>query len=60
MLALGYVYNLSPRTALYAQYAGIRNDSRATFSVAGGTSTNGPPTPGGSSTGYEFGVRHSF
>jgi predicted porin len=60
MFAIGYVYNLSPRTALYAQYSKISNDGASTFSVAGGSNQNGFPTPGGSSTGMEFGVRHSF
>jgi predicted porin len=60
MFAIGYVYNLSPRTALYAQYSKISNEGVANFSVAGGSSQNGLPTAGGSSTGMEFGLRHSF
>ena len=60
MWAFGYVYNLSPRTALYGQYSRISNSGASTFSVAGGSNQNGFPTPGGSSTGMEFGVRHSF
>jgi predicted porin len=58
--AIGYVYNLSPRTALYATYSKISNDGLSVFSVAGGGNQNGAPTAGGSSTGMEFGLRHSF
>jgi predicted porin len=54
--ALGYVHNLSKRTAVYATYARVANDGRATYAV--GT----PPAlaAGATSTGYEFGLRHSF
>ena len=53
--ALGYVHNLSKRTALYATAAQLKNK--------GGTSQglNGSSTGVNSkSTGYDFGVRHSF
>ena len=54
--ALGYVHNLSKRSALYATYARVANDGRATYA------TGTPPAlaAGATSTGYEFGVRHSF
>ena len=56
--AVGYVHDLSKRTALYANYSQLSNDGGGTkFSVGSGDS---PKTPGGGSTGYEFGVRHSF
>jgi len=56
--AVGYVHDLSKRTALYANYSQVSNDGTGTkFSVGSGNSTT---TPGGGSTGYEFGVRHSF
>lgn len=56
-LALGYVYNLSKRSALYATLSRIDNRGGATFVVPGGpTGLAG----GGSSTGTEFGVRHNF
>ena len=57
-LALGYIYNLSPRTALYATYASISNDSPAQFQVS--ASSAALPTAGGKSTGLEAGLRHSF
>ncbi|MFE8643524.1 porin [Sphingomonas sp. NCPPB 2930] len=58
--ALGYGYNLSKRTQLYATVARVSNDGAATR----GISINGLASPGvaagGKSTGYEVGVRHSF
>ncbi|MDP2818889.1 MAG: porin [Polaromonas sp.] len=57
MLALGYVHNLSKRTALYATTSRISNKGGATFALAGGTPGI---TAGGTSSGYEFGMRHNF
>jgi len=54
--ALGADYNLSKRTALYATWAQINNNSTSNFRVAQGGTLN----PGTSSTGFETGVRHSF
>ncbi len=55
-VALGYVYNLSKRTALYTAAARINNKGKAVFAIA-----NSPAVlPGKSSSGYEVGVRHSF
>lgn len=54
--ALGYVYSLSKRTALYATAATIDNDGGAKYVV----DANPPLPAGGRSTGYEAGVRHSF
>ena len=54
----GYVHDLSKRTALYANYSQVSNDGTGTkFTVGSG---NSPTTPGGGSTGYELGIRHSF
>ena len=58
--ALGYVYSLSKRTAVYATAAILDNDVGARASVAGGTAIVAPPTSGGKSKGAEFGVRHFF
>jgi predicted porin len=55
--ALGYVYNLSKRTALYSSAARISNKGAATYVISGGMPGI---TPGGSSTGYEVGLRTSF
>lgn len=55
LLALGYVHNLSKRSAAYVHYARVSNRGGARF-------TNGPgaPTPGGDTSGYEVGLRHNF
>jgi predicted porin len=58
-VALGYQYDLSKRTALYAAYSRISNDTRVRFAVAGAPAFGGTASKP-SSTGYEFGVRHSF
>ncbi len=56
--AVGYVHDLSKRTALYTNYSQVSNDGVGTkFTVGGGNSV---VTPGGASSGYEFGIRHSF
>ena len=54
--AVGYVYNLSKRTALYGTYAQLTNAGNAAFAV--GTPPNA--VAGKSSKGYEFGIRHVF
>ena len=54
-LAVGYVHNLSKRTALYTTYARVRNNSTANSAL------NGSVTGfGASSSGMDFGIRHSF
>ncbi len=55
MLALGGVYTLSKRTALYATYSKISN-TNTNFTVATGSTL----TRGNDSTGYDFGIRHAF
>jgi predicted porin len=60
LMGLGYVYDLSKRTALYGTYA--RSTGSSGFSGAIGT--NGMPTAisaaNGTATGLELGLRHSF
>jgi predicted porin len=56
-LGLGYVHNLSKRSALYVQAARIDNDGAATYVVPGGPSGI---AGGRTSTGAEFGIRHTF
>ena len=58
--ALGYVYNLSKRTAVYATAARVSNGDHSNNSIAAGTSQTAPPTFGGKSSGAEFGLRHFF
>jgi predicted porin len=69
-LALGYVHNLSKRTALYATVAQVKNSDGFIGMNAGFNSTVGGPAFGnaasvatqvnGKSTGYDIGIRHSF
>lgn len=57
-LMAGVIYNLSKRTALYADASQIDNKGKGTtFGIVEGLK---PATPGGKSTGMEIGVRHSF
>ncbi|WP_422087188.1 porin [Variovorax sp.] len=53
---IGYVHNLSKRTALYGTYARLMNSGQARYVVSGGLA----PAAGQRSTGWEFGVRHLF
>ena len=57
--AMGYAHNLSKRTQLYATYARISNSGYAAATVS--PALNGSTgVGGGSSSGYDIGVRHSF
>ena len=66
--AIGYVHNLSKRTALYATVARVnnRNDVNYTGSLVSASTTGYGSTGVGfsglprSSTGYDFGIRHAF
>ncbi len=55
--ALGYVHNLSKRTAVYATYARVNNSGNSVNYGIGGRVSN---LQDGSSSGYDFGLRHSF
>ena len=59
MYSIGYVYNVSKRTALYTTFGQIKNKGNAAFTVLPGTPTDSA-LAGGKSTGYNLGVRHSF
>lgn len=58
MIAVGYQYDLSKRSALYATGAQINNKGSAAYAIGGGRSAGF--RAGEKSTGYEFGVRHTF
>lgn len=67
--ALGYVYNLSKRTALYATVAYLENKNGADLTVGGPDyvrATNpalariGSVLTPSTSVGYDFGIRHAF
>lgn len=62
-LGLGYVYDLSKRTAIYGTYAYMNNKGSAVKSVsgAGGSFTTSPSVaPGDNVNGYQVGIRHAF
>jgi hypothetical protein len=58
-LAFGYQHPLSKRTSLYGHYSRISNKSGAQFVATGSGAASGLAL-GKKSTGYEFGVNHSF
>lgn len=64
MGALGGVYNLSKRTAVYATYSQLDNrgafKQSVDFSYPAATSGGTPVTPGGRSRAIEAGIRHFF
>jgi len=51
---IGYLYDLSKRTGLYAAYAHINNHNGAGYTVANNTES------GTGDTGYNLGIRHTF
>jgi len=55
-VAVGYIYNLSKRTALYTTAAYVKNKGNATFAVASAPTI----AAGQKSTGLELGMRHAF
>ncbi|KQV61079.1 hypothetical protein ASC95_06640 [Pelomonas sp. Root1217] len=57
LFAVGYVYNLSKRTALYTTFAQLKNDGTTRFALGGAPAAT---ANGQKSTGYDVGVRHSF
>jgi predicted porin len=59
-LALGYVHNLSKRTALYATIARVSNKNYANLTVGGPKFISNDIFTPKTSTGYDFGIRHAF
>jgi predicted porin len=56
-LGLGYTHDLSKRTTLYGHFSRVSNDAGLAYTAG----DRGPAmTAGKDSTGYEFGIRHSF
>lgn len=58
--ALGYVHNLSKRTALYATVARVRNKDGAALTAGGPALVNNATFMPRTSTGYDLGIRHAF
>lgn len=57
--SLGYVHNLSKRTALYGTYAFLKNKDGADFAL-NGAFTGAGLTDSGKQQGLQVGVRHAF
>ena len=58
--AVGYVHNLSKRTALYGTYAYVDNRGSINLPVATGSLMGPSPVAGGNASGFDIGLRHSF
>lgn len=56
-LGLGYLSNLSKRTAVYATAAQVKNEGAARYVISDGLAGM---AAGGTSRGYEAGIRHRF
>lgn len=60
-IAIGAVYDLSKRTALYSTYSYLHNKNAAAFTVAPLINVAaGGAQQGANSTGFEVGIKHSF
>jgi predicted porin len=57
---VGYVYDLSKRTAVYAHYSKIDNEAGLVYTAGTGGPSASSLTSGFNSTGFELGLRHSF
>ena len=55
--AIGYVHNLSKRTAAFATYSSLKNKEGAKFNVSGAPAG---ALANGTSSGTEIGLRHTF
>ena len=53
---LGYLFNLSPRTAIYSNVSHVINEGASAVAI----DRNPTLLPGRNSTGFDVGVRHSF
>jgi len=57
--SVGYVYDLSKRTSLFATVAQLKNKNNLNLSV-GGINAATVAGPNGKSTGYNLGITHTF
>jgi len=61
LYAIGYVHNLSKRTALYTNLGRLQNLGNSRLYIPGGNVNAGNFAAGGqNSTAWDFGIRHSF
>ena len=59
-LSIGYVHNLSKRTALFATFTTIRNSNYVNGGASGYSVGNAGVSPNGSVKAQDFGIRHVF
>ncbi|MFD2301361.1 porin [Paracidovorax citrulli] len=59
-LSLGYVHNLSKRTALYGTVAYLKNKDSSNLGLATKGLTVAGPGAGNNQTGVQVGIRHAF
>lgn len=59
-MAIGYVYNLSKRTAMYATYSHVNNTNYRNTAAAGYSVGGASTSFDGSNNGYDFGIRTIF
>jgi len=61
-LAIGYVYNLSKRTAVYTTYSRIGNKNGGNYTFLGGNGGGNPGLAAGGANGsaFDLGLKHSF
>ncbi|MGO4607665.1 porin [Variovorax sp. 2RAF20] len=59
-VAIGYVHNLSKRTALYATVARVNNKNGSALTVGGPAFISNATFAPKTSTGYDVGIRHAF
>lgn len=60
VLAVGYVYDLSKRTAVYGTYAHLNNKVGAARVLGTGGLAGAAPAAGENVNGYQVGIRHAF
>lgn len=60
LLGLGYVHNLSKRTALYAEAARVSNKGASAFALPGGPAVTAATFGGRNSSGFSVGMLHTF
>ena len=59
-LAVGYLHNLSKRTALYVTLSQVRNDNYRNSPTAGYAVGNAVTSPNGRVNAQDIGIRHLF
>lgn len=59
-ISLGYVHNLSKRTALYGTVAYLNNKDASNLGLVAKNLSTGGPGAGENQTGVQLGIRHSF